>query len=271
MADDAGGAPDRFEVLLRVQDLDTAIAQLRHRREHLSERGERRAVDAELAELATRVAEVEAVSGQLADRQTGLESQISSMGARSKTIEDHMFGDKGTAARDLQAMGEEVRHLAARRRQLEDEELEVMEEQEPVDAELTELVLRRSSLEARAEALGSALAVAEAEVDAELAERSAARAAEAALLPPDLADRYERLRARLGGVGAARLVGDRCGGCHLALPSVELDRIRHLPPDQIVTCDQCGRILVREGHRPATGPSATGPSATGPSAAGSRF
>ena len=31
------------------------------------------------------------------------------------------------------------------------------------------------------------------------------------------------LRAHLGGVGAARLVGDRCDGCHLTLPSVELE------------------------------------------------
>jgi hypothetical protein len=43
----------------------------------------------------------------------------------------------------------------------------------------------------------------------------------------------------------ARLVGNHCDGCHLTLPSMELDRIRHLAEREVVTCDQCGRILVR--------------------------
>ena len=70
------------------------------------------------------------------------------------------------------------------------------------------------------------------------------RAEHARGLPDDLAERYEFLRSRLGGVGAARLVGDRCGGCHLNLPSVEIERIRRLPADEFATCPQCDRILV---------------------------
>ena len=66
----------------------------------------------------------------------------------------------------------------------------------------------------------------------------------AAGLPADLAERYERLRSHLGGVGAARLVGDRCDGCHLTLPSVEVERIHHLSADTFATCPQCDRILV---------------------------
>jgi len=31
----------------------------------------------------------------------------------------------------------------------------------------------------------------------------------------------------------------------IALPAVELDHIRRAPPEAIITCEQCGRILVR--------------------------
>jgi len=71
-----------------------------------------------------------------------------------------------------------------------------------------------------------------------------ARAAVATGLPDELAERYERLRTHLGGVGAARLVGNRCDGCHLTLPSVEVERIHQLPADTFATCPQCDRILV---------------------------
>ena len=63
-------------------------------------------------------------------------------------------------------------------------------------------------------------------------------------LPTALSDRYETLRARLKGTGAARLVGSHCDGCHLELGSVEVEKIRALPPGEVATCEQCGRILV---------------------------
>ena len=70
--------------------------------------------------------------------------------------------------------------------------------------------------------------MAEAEIDVELeavlAER-AAIAADARRRPRSTT--YEQLRHDLGGIGVARLVGTNCGGCHLTLSAVELDRIRH--------------------------------------------
>jgi uncharacterized protein len=89
------------------------------------------------------------------------------------------------------------------------------------------------------------LDAAETEIDAEIEQVTAQRAEAVAGIPADLLAAYERLRTRLGGVGAARLVGSRCGGCHLTLPATELDRLRRGGPDALVFCDQCGRILVR--------------------------
>jgi predicted nucleic acid-binding Zn-ribbon protein len=97
----------------------------------------------------------------------------------------------------------------------------------------------------RSAELSAAVQKIDAEIDRELVELAERRRSEAHRLPEALARRYEDLRSRLGGTGAARLVGDRCDGCHLTLPAMEVDRIRHLPPDAVVTCDQCGRILIR--------------------------
>jgi predicted nucleic acid-binding Zn-ribbon protein len=57
--------------------------------------------------------------------------------------------------------------------------------------------------------------------------------------------RYERLRAKLDGVAVARLEGDLCLGCHVSLPAMEVDAIRHAPPDVVAVHEDCGRILVR--------------------------
>jgi predicted nucleic acid-binding Zn-ribbon protein len=93
--------------------------------------------------------------------------------------------------------------------------------------------------------LRAAIAEAESAIDAELASEEAARVAASEAIPADLLALYEELRARLGGIGAARLVRGSCTGCHLALPATEVDRIKREPPDVVIRCDQCGRVLVR--------------------------
>ncbi len=150
-----------------------------------------------------------------------------------------------TAARDLQAMDHEVGQLAERQRMLEDEELVLMEEEEPLDVAL-----------AAQESEAAALALEEARLSTAVAEgggRAAGHAGNGGGGPdrtrprdcrPSWPSATSGCAAHLGGVGAARLVGDRCDGCHLTLPSVEVERIRSLPEDTFATCPQCDRILV---------------------------
>jgi len=248
-----GSRDDRegpLERLIRVQDLDISIAQLHHRKATLTERRELEALEEKVAALDGRAGQLRAGRQALVDRQTELEEQIAGLTSRRKALEDHLYADRGSASRDLQAIESEVRHLTQRRSELEEVELGIMEEQEPVDGALILIAAERAELEATAASLEAELREAEAVVEAESSAVVAARAVLARGLPTDLGDHYEVLRARLGGIGAARLVGNRCEGCHLELPSKEVDRIRRLPPDTVVTCDQCGRILVRPSARP---------------------
>ena len=137
-----------------------------------------------------------------------------------------------------------MRHLTERRAELEELELVAMLDQDRVDAELAALRERMTPLQVHADELRAQIGRDELEIDAELASAIGTRAAEAALLPTALSDRYEALRARLKGTGAARLIKNRCDGCHLELSSVEVEKIRALPPGEVATCEQCGRILV---------------------------
>jgi uncharacterized protein len=235
---------DALARLLVVQDLDTHITQLQHKRVALAEKVGLTALEATLATLAAERAVAESARGALVATQKDLEGQIAVIAERRGGIEQRMYAARGSSTRDLQAMDEEVHHLAERLSELEDRELVAMVEQEPYDAELAGLAERMGPLEEQAVALRAEVAVEQTAIDAELVTAMAERAAEAALLPADLSSRYELLRTRLRGTGAARLIGHRCDGCHLELSPVEVEKIRALPPDTVVTCDQCGRILV---------------------------
>ncbi|MEA3055914.1 MAG: uncharacterized protein QOD30_1346, partial [Actinomycetota bacterium] len=124
-------------------------------------------------------------------------------------------------------------------------EIELMEKGEPLSADVDRLGQEQTTIDAEVTRLIAAIAAEEASIDGQLATLEGERGAAIEGLPDDLVARYERLRAKLGGIAVARLEGDRCLGCHVSLPAVEVDVIRHAPADAIVTHEDCGRILVR--------------------------
>jgi len=231
---------DGLHGLLAVQELDTQADQLRHRRAHLPERMRLDEVAAELAAVEAAGAAASSERDELGRRQAELEAELADLERRLTELDRRMRSGAVSNPRDLQAMAAQIEAMKRRRSDLEDSELEVLEALDPVDARVAELQDQWVVLDGEAGELRAAVAI-----DAELGTVLAKRGETAAPVPVDLMTTYERLRQRLGGVGAAALVGSSCSGCHLTLSAAELDRIRRLPPDAVVTCEQCGRILVR--------------------------
>ena len=128
---------------------------------------------------------------------------------------------------------------------MESKALELMEAIEEIEAEVTGLEASLEAADSQATAAQQQLAEAEAVVLAEIDQEAAARSSEAEEIPDAALASYDGLRSRMGGVAVARLRNGTCEGCHLALPAMELDRIRHAPANELCHCEECGRILVR--------------------------
>lgn len=234
-----------LEQLLAVQELDTTADQLRHRRDHLPERAELAERQAELAALEAEASPVRERRHDVARAQQALEDEIALLAEKVGGVNEKMYSGSVTNPRELQSLQEEIDSLGRRRAQLEDQVLEQMVEAEPLDAQLQAIDRRREEIDGRAVAATAALAEVEAAIDADLADVEARRAAAVDGLDAALVERYEKLRARLRGVGIARLEGNRCTGCHLALPAAEVEQVRKAARDDgVATCPECDRILV---------------------------
>lgn len=234
-----------FDDLLALQSLDLRIQQLNHRRNNLPEREAVETNAGARSELAQRRHVLEAQRTDLVRSQHRLEDEVAQVDQRATDHEAQLYGGGVTSPRELQAMQDDIEGLRRRQRTLEDKVLEVMEELEPVTAALGELDAADAGLGSEADALHAALSVAEADIAAELDAVTSERTPLVGAIDAGVLADYERLRAQLGGIAIARLEGGACGGCHLSLSAVELDRIRQLPAEERVTCEECGRLLVR--------------------------
>ena len=148
------------------------------------------------------------------------------------------------APRAAEALLHELETIARRRDELDDQELGHLEEQSELAAEIARLDAALPGLEASAGAAGAALRAVETSVDEELAGLASSRDGVVGRLDPSMLERYERLRARFGGVAIARLDGSRCGGCHLDLSTAELATVKAVGSGEFAECPQCGRLLV---------------------------
>jgi uncharacterized protein len=235
----------RWDMLLAVQELDTHADQLVHRSQTLPVRGQLAALEEQVAAVDARIAEVDGRRAELGKAQQRLEDEVASLQDKAALADKQLYSGTTNNPRELQALQDDIASIRRRITKLEDDELEVMEATEPVEAQRAELVAERDRLDQDAARLRAELAEAEAEIEAELRDVGQRREAAAAEVPEELWPEYDRLRAQLGGVAIARLAGSTCQGCHLGLSAVEVDRIRHLSPDEPVHCEECGRLLVR--------------------------
>ncbi len=236
---------DPLEQLLVVQGHDTHATQLRTRRQGLPERAEAEQVAVAHKTAVDELATVEAERHQLEREQARIDDEVASLRDKAAQADRALYGGAVSGARELQALQDEIASLNRRIGDMEEAEIELMVARDPLDERALGLVERRDALAAQAQDLLRRITVAEAEIDAELEAEAAARAAAAAEVPPDLLAEYEELRAKRAGIGVARLEHGTCQGCHMKLSAVELDRIKGLPPGARITCEDCGRLLVR--------------------------
>ncbi|QOC90935.1 zinc ribbon domain-containing protein [Micromonospora craniellae] len=229
--------------LLDLQAIDTALAQLAHRRRALPERAELEALARELSSL-----EDERVRAQVAvddlDRDIArLEKDVDQVRARKKKDEDRLAAGGGPA-RELEALQHELVSLNRRQSDLEDAELELMEQRETAQSVLDGVEQRLAEARERRAATEQRRDDALADIGREEEFKRSARQPLAGDLPADLVQLYDKIRTDTG-LGAALLTTGRCGGCRLDLSGADLARIRKTDPDEVVRCEDCRRIMVR--------------------------
>lgn len=230
-------------MLLTVQELDNSTEALRHRLGTLPERRALADAQATIHALQAELHERSAPRRELEARQRRLEDEATMLRAKADAEDKRLYSGTVKGLRELQAIQEEITSLRRRASQLDEQTLVLMLEIEPLVESLTTLnerLAQAEGLEARASV---ALAEAEAALQAELASVAGQRSQSAAEVPADALARYERRRKEIGPSTVVRLVGSRCEGCPLQIPSVEADRIRHLPAG-LEECDECGRLVL---------------------------
>jgi predicted nucleic acid-binding Zn-ribbon protein len=230
--------------LLELADLDAELSRLDHRRRSLPELEEYQRIEARDAGLRDELAALEAAESDLRREQAKAEADVDQVRSRVERDRTRLDAGQVSSPRELENLQSEIASLIRRQSDLEEIVLDVMERQEAAELRRNTLTQEEGALARQRDEVAARRDVALGEISEQAEKAGSLRASVAADVPGDLLDLYGKLRAQ-HGVGAAALRRGRCEGCHLSLNTVELAHLRAAPPDEVLRCDECRRILVR--------------------------
>jgi hypothetical protein len=226
-----------LELLLVLQDRQQKIKQIQTEIKSLPQ--QRQNLEAQLAASAAALAALKHKGQHLEMDRKKLELDA---GTRQESITRLKTQQYETRKNDeFRAMGNEIERYEKEIRAIEDQELELMDQADKLKVEIgaedkkasgaRESIARQmTDLEEKAKTL-----------ETRLTELTAERTEAAGKIDEDLLGRFERLFASKGDAAIVSLEHEVCTGCHMKVTPQTAHRVKN--GKEIVSCEQCGRIL----------------------------
>jgi predicted nucleic acid-binding Zn-ribbon protein len=224
------------QLLLEYQRL---VERERALRDDISRVESRLESDPEVVRLEEGVQEARAAQSAVATRLRESDHEREDHRTKLRSRERELMSGRVRNPTDLMQMSAEVQHMKARFAEEEEAELQLMEDAETADEALREASASLEETRKRSSEEEPVLREELAAWRAELTEVEADRDRAWEQVPPAYQSAYKRLRVR---PTVAPVLNNQCTACHVTVTSSGMQLLRK--GDELVQCENCGRILV---------------------------
>ncbi len=232
--------PETLHALYAVQLKDTQIQRAKKAQSALDNGTTAAAASTEAhAEAARLTSAAHKLTGELKDSELKLET----LETKRKNYQQKLYQGSITNSRELENMEKEIEMMGRQRSDLDGRVLELMEEAESAREAQTLAEAKAAQAEEHHKQTVASFQARYATLEQELVGLNAERQVAASQVEDQSAlKRYETLRAKLAGVGIAKIEAGSCGGCHMTLSSTVIKTVKENAAIQ--TCENCGRMLL---------------------------
>lgn len=234
---------EQQQALLGLQEVDSQLARAKHRMASQPLAKKVHELSEQLSALRRDMVQAQTNGDDLQRAVNRSEDELDRV--RKRLQRDRDLVDQGASARVQRELEHELGSLTRRISDLEDAELEMLSQQEELTAKVARLQELETELREELERSRNQEQEQSEEARREWAVLTERRNQVAAGIDETLVRRYEAIRADTP-IAVAVLAGNQCGGCRLELPPLEVAQLRSAPADELLTCDECGCLLVRD-------------------------
>jgi predicted nucleic acid-binding Zn-ribbon protein len=227
--------------LLALAALDVELARISNSRKQAQAEAELEAASADTLRLSDLLIDARNAVGELEMELGRAEADLELVANRIN--KDKQLLSSTSSAKDAQGIEHELSTLAARRSELEDTQLQIMELLESAQQEHEKLKLEKQAADERLAALEQRVASELADLGSQAEKIQTERKSVISSIDQELAAAYERKFSR--GVAAGRLSGRDCGACRLSITATSFEELMALPSEELAECPNCQAFLVR--------------------------
>jgi len=222
--------------LYELQELDLEIdSQEQALAQATSQLGESQALLRAQSQLQSEQKRLE----ELQRKQHSAEDEIEDISTKLAPAEKKLFSGDIKNPKELSSLQHEVEVLKAKRNQMEEKALEIMEQVELCETSVAGTGSELEKVKAEWQRQQQALSDSIERLKAVLADLKDKRQLLLGELSPQVVELYQGLR-KERGTAVARVEQGICRGCRISLPTTELQQARS---GNLVKCSSCGRIL----------------------------
>jgi len=217
------------EVELEIESNEQALKQI------TSQLGENKAV----VRVQTKLTQEQQILEELRRQQHSAEWEIDDITTKLSTTEEELYSGRIRNPKELANLQHEVEGLKAKRDQLEDKALEVMDQVEHAEASVAAISSELKTVEAEWQSQQQQLSTDMERLKTILADLKQKQQLHLAKIDYQAVDFYFELK-KQKGQAVAKVEQGLCRGCRISLPTAELQRARS---GNLVQCSSCGRLL----------------------------
>ena len=231
-------------LLLELQNVDSTIARLKHRRDaHPAHRT--------LAELQGRFTDLKRAAVAQSAVISDIQRQVDRLDQETTKVRDRRSLQQGrldrneVPLRDFSPMQHEIQRMDQRISDLEGEQLEAEERLEAATRAAESMKRDATGIAQDVEKAKQQFAADMLEVDQELVKAEAHRAQLIPRIPAELVNEYEQAQRAHGVLAVVEVRDGRVMGGGADFSPVEMERIRTLEADEMYWGEETGQIVVR--------------------------
>ena len=218
----------------RIKQIETEIGTVPLQRKSLE------------AQLAASVAAVEVLKQKARHLEMDRKKLELDVGTRAETISRLKTQQYQTRKNDeFQAIGHEIERYENEIRKIEDEELELMVQADKIKVDLAAEEQTAAAVKESIARQTKDLETKSTTLQSRLEELAKERTEIAGKIDEDLLSRFERLFKSKGDAVLVALEHEVCTGCHMKVTAQTAHRVK--AGREIVSCENCGRILYEAG------------------------
>jgi len=176
---------------------------------------------------------------ELKRQQHSLEWEIDDLVTKLTTAEEKLYGGRISNPKELTSLQHEVDGLKARRNQLEDELLEIMDQVEVATLSVATLSNELKTMETEWDSQQQRLSAEMEQLKTTLSDLEHKWELLSARFDSQAVELYQKLK-KQKGEAIAKVEQGVCQGCRISLTTIEMQRARS---GSLVQCSSCGRIL----------------------------